>query len=51
LKPSDELLLEVREDTIILKPLLGPVKVRANREWAKRHYFHVLIFKIPYEVD
>jgi len=35
LKPDDELLLEMREDTIILKPLLRSVKVRADREWGK----------------
>ena len=32
LKPGDELLIDVRENAIILKPLPKPVKVRANRE-------------------
>ena len=38
LKPGDELLIDVRENAIILKPLPKPVKVRANREWGKEAF-------------
>jgi len=38
LKPGDELLIDVRENAIILKPLPRPVKVRANREWGREAF-------------
>jgi len=38
LRPGDELLLDVRGDAIVLRPLPKPVKVRANREWGKEAF-------------
>ncbi len=41
LKPSDKLLIDVRENAIILRPLPKPVKVRANREWGEEAFLKV----------
>jgi len=38
LKPGDELIIDVRENAIILRPLPRPVKVRAGRKWGKEAF-------------
>ena len=38
LEPGDELLIDVREGAIILRPLPKPVKVRANRRWGEEAF-------------
>ncbi len=38
LEPGDELLVDVQEGAIILRPLPKPVKVRANRKWGREAF-------------